>query len=229
MAKKSSAQPSAPDATVIGKVKKTRRTPKQTRSIASRENAIAGAKAALVKFGYAKLTMRNVASLSAVGVGTIYDYFPSKHAMLYELLQERLSLRLQVFDDTYSTTSATASVATFIQSYLERMRASGLWSKYDMELQRAGDADVDMQKLLDWHHKQTQNRYVEALLAAGSQWTREDLEVVADYLLTIVSQFEHSLAASSDEHAQKVTSWLIQKTFLSVVRDTLLKKPKSWQ
>jgi len=207
---------------------KTRRTPKQTRAIASRENVIVGAKAALTEFGYTKLTMRNVASRSNTGVGTIYDYFSSKHAMLRELLQERLALRLEVFDETYADTSTSASVATFIQSYLQKMKTQGLWSKYDMELHRAAEADDDMQRLLDWHHEQTQKRYVDALLVAGSVWPKEDLQVVADYLITISNQFEQSLALTSDERSQKVTSWLIRKTFLSVVRDTLLKKPQNW-
>ena len=102
MTKQASRESLPRDVAVIRSAKKIRRTPQQTRAITSRENAIEGAKAALEQFGYAKLTMRNVAAISKVGVGTIYDYFPSKHAMLHELLQARLSLRLQIFDDTYA-------------------------------------------------------------------------------------------------------------------------------
>jgi len=228
MTKQASRESLPRDVAVIRSAKKIRRTPQQTRAITSRENAIEGAKAALEQYGYAKLTMRNVAALSKVGVGTIYDYFPSKHAMLHELLQARLSLRLQIFDDTYAAISANASVSSFIHSYLETMGASGLWSKYDRELQRAADEDDGMQKLLDWHHEQTQKRYVDALLAAGSPWPQKDLELVADYLLTIATQFEYGLAVSSNAYPQKVTSWLIRKTFLSIIRDTLLKKPHRW-
>ena len=83
-------------ATSNGVKVRRRRVPKQERSIESREKAIQGAKAALEKFGYSNLTMRNVAAESEVGIGTIYDYFPSKHAMLEQLLKERLAGKIEI-------------------------------------------------------------------------------------------------------------------------------------
>lgn len=205
-----------------------RRVPKQERSIESRAKAIQGAKAALERYGYTKLTMRNVAAESEVGIGTIYDYFPSKHAMLRQLLKERLALRLEIFDETYGAMTPDIPVSTFIDRYLDRVRAEGLWSKFDVELHRAAEDDEEMQSLIDWHDQETIDRYVGALRAAGSKWPIRDLEPVASYLIAISAQFEPGVVAPIDSHAQRVTSWMIRRTFLMLVRETLTKPARSW-
>lgn len=215
-------------ATSDGVKVRRRRVPKQERSIESRDKAIQGARAALAKYGYSKLTMRNVAAESEVGIGTIYDYFPSKHAMLHQFLKERLSLRLEIFDEVYGGMTADAPVSVFIDRYLDRVRQEGLWSKFDVELHRSAEDDEDMQRLLDQHHEDTVDRYVSALAAAGSRWPKRDLEAVASYLIAISTQFEPGVVAPIDSHSQKVTSWMIRRTFLMLVREVLTKPPRKW-
>lgn len=210
-------------ATSDGVKVRRRRVPKQERSIESRAKAIQGAKSALEKFGYSKLTMRNVAAESEVGIGTIYDYFPSKHAMLHQLLKERLALRLEIFDETYESMSQDDPVSLFIDRYLERVREETLWSRFDVELHRAAEDDDEMQRLIDWHHDETVSRYVTALQTAGSKWPAKDLEAVASYLIAISAQFEPGVVAPIDSHSQIVTSWMIRRTFLMLVREVLTK------
>lgn len=207
---------------------RSRRVPKQERSIESREKAIRGARSALERFGYAKLTMRNVAAESEVGVGTIYDYFSSKHAMLRQLLRQRLALRLEIFDDVYRSMKEGERVSLLIDRYQSRVRKEELWSKFDIELHRAAEDDEEMQRLLDWHHEETVNRYVGALQAAGSEWSEQDLKIVAGYLITISAQFAPGVVAPVDSHQQKLTSWLTRRTFLSLVREVLSTTGPKW-
>lgn len=215
-------------ATSDGVKVRRRRVPKQERSIESRAKAIQGAKSALEKFGYSKLTMRNVAAESEVGIGTIYDYFPSKHAMLHQLLKGRLALRLEIFDETYESMSEDDPVSLFIDRYLERVREEALWSRFDVELHRAAEDDDEMQRLIDWHHDETVSRYVMALQTAGSKWPVKDLEAVASYLIAISAQFEPGVVAPIDSHSQIVTSWMIRRTFLMLVREVLTKPAREW-
>lgn len=212
-----------------GEKARRRRVPKQERSIESRAKAIQGARAALEKYGYSKLTMRNVATESDVGIGTIYDYFPSKHAMLHQLLEERLTLRLQIFDETYNAMNVDQPVSEFIDRYLARVREAGLWSKFDVELQRSADDDAEMQRLLDWHHEETVKRYVKTLSAAGSKWPVKDLKAVASYLIAISAKFEPGVVAPIDSHSQIVTSWMIRRTFLMLVKEVLSTPPRTWR
>ncbi|MDG0980581.1 MAG: TetR/AcrR family transcriptional regulator [Halieaceae bacterium] len=215
-------------ATSDGVKVRCRRVPKQERSIESRAKAIRGARSALQKFGYSKLTMRNVAAESEVGIGTIYDYFPSKHAMLRQLLKERLTLRLEIFDETYEAMTPDIPVSTFIDRYLDRVREEVLWSRFDVELHRAAEDDDEMQSLIDWHHDETVNRYMTALRAAGSKWPVKDLEAVASYLSAISAQFEPGAVAPMSAHSKIVTSWMIRRTFLMLVSEVLTKPARQW-
>lgn len=53
-----------------------------------RNTIVSEAKQLIVTKGYKKLNMREVASLSGVAVGTIYNYFPTKDALISELMYE---------------------------------------------------------------------------------------------------------------------------------------------
>lgn len=207
---------------------RNRRVPKQERSIESVAKVIHGAECALEKFGYSKLTMRNVAAMASVSVGTIYDYFPSKHAMLHRLLKNRLELRLNIFDEVYSGADTNLSLPFYMDRYLQRSHEEGLRSSFDMELQRAAEDDEEMQQLLKWHHDETVKRYVSALQAAGSTWPEDDLAAVSAYLIAILEIFEPSAESVKDPQAQKRTSWMLRRTILTLVKDVLATPPHEW-
>ena len=204
-----------------GSKARARRVPKQERSIESRAKALQGARAALAESGYGNFTMRGVAAVSSLGVGTIYDYFESKGAILRLLLKERLALHLEIFDETIEETTNETPVAEFIDRYLERMRAEDMWSRYDVELYAAARDDDALAELLDRHHEDFTNRYVDALRAAGSKWPDADLRAVASHLISVMRQFEPGAIVPKDNHALRVKVWMVRKTFLSIVREVL--------
>lgn len=53
-----------------------------------RQNIIKSAKRIIIKYGYRKLNMRDVAKETGVAVGTIYNYFPTRDALISELMFE---------------------------------------------------------------------------------------------------------------------------------------------
>ena len=69
---------------------KPRKTPRQARSAATVEAIIEATIQVLLAGGEAQLTTTRVAERAGVSVGTMYQYFPHKKALLYAMLQQKL-------------------------------------------------------------------------------------------------------------------------------------------
>ena len=54
------------------------------------------AKRQIAEYGYANTTIRSVASACGVGIGTVYNYFPSKDILVATFMLEEWKLQLEV-------------------------------------------------------------------------------------------------------------------------------------
>lgn len=70
---------------------KPRKLPRQKRSQATVEAIFQATIQVLLAEGVSKLTTTHVAERAGVSVGTMYQYFPHKHALLYALLEKYLA------------------------------------------------------------------------------------------------------------------------------------------
>ncbi len=61
---------------------KPRRRPKQIRSAATVEAILTASRRLLIRDGYARFTTARVAKVAGVSIGSLYEYFPSKDALL---------------------------------------------------------------------------------------------------------------------------------------------------
>lgn len=86
-----------------------RKRPKQARSRATVDAILEGASQVLVDVGYAKMTTTRVAKRAGVSVGSLYQYFPSKEALIRALIERKF-----------------AGVMTTMQAALQRSRGAGL-------------------------------------------------------------------------------------------------------
>jgi AcrR family transcriptional regulator len=68
-----------------------RKTPVQARSVASVDAILEATIQVLLKDGKMNLTTTRVAERAGVSVGTLYQYFPNKSALLQALLRDKLS------------------------------------------------------------------------------------------------------------------------------------------
>jgi len=70
---------------------KPRKRPRQARSRASFDAILAGCARVLERGGYESLTTNRVAEAAGVGIGTLYDFFPNREAIVVSLGEERLA------------------------------------------------------------------------------------------------------------------------------------------
>jgi AcrR family transcriptional regulator len=77
----------------------TRKRPKQERSEALYEAILAAAAAELVAKGYAQATTNRIAVAAGVSVGSLYQYFPSKDAIIVELMRRYRATRIAIVEE----------------------------------------------------------------------------------------------------------------------------------
>jgi AcrR family transcriptional regulator len=75
-----------------------RRKPVQGRSVATVEVLLQTTAQILVSRGYEGATTNEIARRAGVSIGSLYQYFPDKAALLRELLGQHLSKRREVFE-----------------------------------------------------------------------------------------------------------------------------------
>ena len=69
---------------------KPRKLPRQSRSRASFDAILDGCARVLERGGYEALTTNRVAEAAGVGIGTLYDFFPNREAIVVALAEQRL-------------------------------------------------------------------------------------------------------------------------------------------
>ena len=74
----------------------TRKRPKQERSEALVEAILTAATAELVANGFARATTNRIAAAAGVSVGSLYQYFPSKDAIVVELMRRYRATRIAI-------------------------------------------------------------------------------------------------------------------------------------
>jgi AcrR family transcriptional regulator len=80
-----------------------RKTPQQSRSVATVESIYDATIQVLLKNGAHRLTTVLVAQRAGVSVGTLYQYFPNKQALLFAVLERHLLLVAEAVEDACAT------------------------------------------------------------------------------------------------------------------------------
>lgn len=108
-----------------------RKTPVQARSAASVEAILEAAVQVLLKEGKERLTTRKVADRAGVSVGTLYQYFPNKSALLQAVLRNHLEGVARTIDRVCGERKgesldamATALVEEFLKAKMAHVETS---------------------------------------------------------------------------------------------------------
>jgi len=76
-----------------------RKRPRQARSVATFEAILEAAARILESLGFARFNTNDVAELAGVSIGSLYQYFPSKNALIVELIRrERTKLSNRIVE-----------------------------------------------------------------------------------------------------------------------------------
>lgn len=159
-----------------------RKNPEQDRSRATVDAILSAAAHVLVKAGYEAFTTNRVAERAGVSIGSLYQYFPNKDALLCELMKRHLhdieaSLEFAMQDVERLT------VVDLIRTAVEQNVKSHL---VDPELHRVLSEEVPQLGHLDW--KKEHARRIDARVRMLLQMKQHELSLpdldLAVYIIT---------------------------------------------
>jgi AcrR family transcriptional regulator len=157
-----------------------RKLPVQARSAASMSAILEATVQVLLQVGKERLTTTRVASRAGVSVGTLYQYFPNKSALLRAALKRHLNEVTEAIEracrEQHCGTlpeMATALISAFIQAKMKNVKTSiALYSV---------SSDVDGARIVQQMASRSNKAIVEMLSNAREPLTK-DPELVASML-----------------------------------------------
>ncbi len=177
-----------------------RKKPVQARSTASVEAILKATIQVLLKVGKERLTTTRVAERAGVSVGTLYQYFPNKSALLRAALQQHL-------DDVGNTiesvcreqsgsslqTMATALITGFLEAKMRDVKTSvALY---------AVSSDVDGARIARETNRRA-NRAILSMLSTATNELTTDPQLVASMLQAMMGGVSRRLLESPSPESE---------------------------
>jgi AcrR family transcriptional regulator len=116
-----------------------RKTPVQARSAVTVEAICEATIQVLLEVGPDRLTTTRVAERAGVSVGTLYQYFPNKHSLLFSLVEQHLSHVADAVEQACQRNRGQP-VATMIESVVQAF--------VDAKMQRSDISTASTRRLL---------------------------------------------------------------------------------
>jgi AcrR family transcriptional regulator len=171
--------------TALGTSFQPRKTPIQARSSASVEAILQATLQDLLAVGKERLTTTRVALRAGVSVGTLYQYFPNKSALLQACLRrhmDRVAGAIEQICEQHRQQPLETMVEALVQAYISAKMGDG---KASAALY-AVSADVDGAVIAKAAQARS-HRVVAAMFAATSDRLAKKPEVIATVVLAVAN------------------------------------------
>lgn len=187
-------------------VLKTRKRPRQNRAVVTVDAIFEATIQLLLTHGLHRLTTTRVAERAGVSVGTMYQYFPNKLALIYALHErylEGLAIKIETICEARHGVPVGHMVEALIDTY---WRAKTERAGVTRALYRSV-GEIDSAAVIDAFARRV-DAATTAMLASASDATFTDLRGVNLTLVTVIfgtvrNAFERNLTAAETDALQR--------------------------
>ena len=167
-----------------------RKLPTQARAKARIQRVLDATQAILNRDGPAAVTTPAIAAESGVSVGSIYQYFPNKEAIILALYEARLTHIRQVASDAMD--DGEGDWRAFFRKWIARVKAEEEAVGYGLSMSAAFEQFPKLAEIEPLHAEQMAEGVVAQLKQFGSDWPDEalfDLAIYAYYLDSVTWRY----------------------------------------
>jgi len=206
-----------------------RKQPRQTRSRDTVQAILQAAAQVFSKLGYAATTTNHIAARAGVSIGSLYEYFPSKDALLVALLDEHVAEGEAILNAVWTDLDTCRDMHDVVRRFA---RAMFELHARDRSLHRLLFEEAPLPN-------RTRRRVVaieqdiaarvEAYLRAHPSWSRRDPALAAAVIVQCVEGLTHKLIvhdaddASSDVYVEEIVA--LVTAYLATPVAELKRKP----
>lgn len=162
-----------------------RRKPNQARAQETKEKILAATHTILEESGINGLTTRSIAKIAGISIGSVYEYFPNKQAILFWIYEQNLSRGLKIFDDVFSNADDDSLMIDLFGQYRQRAREAQHWTRSYLELRNAEERDDKLRSYTKKFEDDLTSRYVSLEQERGA--------VLGEEQLTMIARFAHQV------------------------------------
>jgi AcrR family transcriptional regulator len=179
---------------------KPRKTPIQARSNATVDAILQATLQVLVSVGKERLTTTRVAARAGVSVGTLYQYFPNKSALLQAALRvhmDQVRSAVETVCTKHDSDSllgmGTALIHAYLAAKMQSVKASAALYAVSSDIDGAAIAKTASQR---------SRRAIVHLFATAREPLTKDPEVIANAVVSALNGFSRSLLESKSPELQ---------------------------
>lgn len=168
--------------------------PKQHRSKKSVERIISAAKMLVIKDGITAVSTRNLSKASEMSVGSIYQYFPNKHAVILCLYTEWLGEFTDLFENAFNSIDCYEDIDSWYESLIDNVfllmkDESPEETKFGSEMITANSIYPELLNVDQKHRDQAINYFMLALEFFGIQHSCGQRQFF-EYLYELILSFD---------------------------------------
>jgi AcrR family transcriptional regulator len=176
--------------------------PVQRRSRQMLETILQATTRVLIQEGYASTTTNRVAEVAGISVGSLYQYFPSKDALLVALLRQHREAMVRVLashlDGLSETTPVETAVRALVRAMLEAHGVNPRLHRVMIEQVLRKDARAEV----DDFEPRVEQLLADALYRYRDRLRVRDLDLAAFVLVRMVLGVAHAAVVDDPERAR---------------------------
>ena len=163
-----------------------RRSPIQARSRRVRSAIMAAAHEVMRERGVRAVTTNAIAERAEIKIGSLYDYFPNKEAVIAELYEEKLA-EVRAFLDAGASRIVRASWREQTADLIRGMWTYQLGIGLDRSLVDASYYYEDLLRIARAHSQLFATTFARLLKRLGSSWREDELHDLGISVYTLVN------------------------------------------